>query len=130
MFCLLICIKFTDFSIFSTFYFPPSTFYFLICAGRDNRNPVYCLEGSHSTTKLCPRLVNPILPKITTFPNYLVVRLLSNIKSFRFCINKRRGRFSRFSNIISDYIKTKRVRRPFWYLSFLRAKKPVIMIII
>ena len=30
----------------------------LFCAGRENRTPVYCLEGSHSTTKLYPHFPN------------------------------------------------------------------------
>ena len=28
----------------------------VFCAGRENRTPVYCLEGSHSATKLYPQL--------------------------------------------------------------------------
>lgn len=31
------------------------TDFFFVGAGRENRTPIYCLEGSHFTIKLCPQ---------------------------------------------------------------------------
>ncbi len=40
-----------------------------VCAGRENRTPVYCLEGSHSTTKLYPHLTLANISKKTFYRN-------------------------------------------------------------
>lgn len=53
------------------------------CAGRENRTPVFCLEGRHSTTKPYPQYIISILIylKISTktFNNKIDISLYKHI---------------------------------------------------
>ena len=65
---------------------PPQCGGFCYGAGRENRTLIYCLEGSHSTTKLCPqRCVHRILAKNKTPCNEGVLFFEGNLFSCSFC---------------------------------------------